>query len=382
MADGARERFDIRPVVVPERLGTPESAEFEAYAEVTAVVEESVWGHRRFAYDAAQLLPLFHDGRYTGRQAFAAWEGTQCVGRAEVLWERSEGARTAEITLGVVPEVRGRGLGTALLRRAERHAREAGREVLTGYSDIALESLELPGPRLEAPDGAGSIPVAALGASFATRHGYRLAQLERASGLTTTGRLDEFRTLLAARLARRDADADAAAYRLTGWTDHAPDELLDSLAAAHASMATDVPAGGLTVDPEVWDAERVRAGEQRALAGGRTTLVQAAIAPDGSVAGYTELSLPSNSAAAFQWDTIVLRAHRGHGLGMLLKLGNLVTFGEIAPERTDIYTWNADENEHMLAINIALGFTLRGMSAEWQRDEGAGSAGSGATSGS
>lgn len=373
-------QFDIRPVTVPERLGTPESDEFEAYAEITAAVEESVWGHRRFAYDAVQLLPMFRDDPYTGRQAFAAWEGERCVGRAEVLWERSAGARTAEITVGVAPEARSRGLGSELLRMAEQCARDAGREVLTGYSDVPLSSLELPGPRLEAPDGTGSMPAAALGASFAARHGYRLAQLERVSGLAMAGRLDGFRALLAERLAGRGAAA--ASYRLTGWTDHAPDELLDSLAVAHASMATDVPAGGLTVDEEVWDAARVRAGEQRSVTGGRTTLVQAAIAPDGSVAGYTELSLPSNSASAFQWDTIVLGPHRGHGLGMLLKLGNLVRLGETAPDRTDVFTWNADENEHMLAINIALGFTLRGMSAEWQRDADAGSAGTGATSGS
>jgi len=41
--------------------------------------------------------------------------------------------------------------------------------------------------------------------------------------------------------------------------------------------------------------------------------------------------------------------------------------GELAPERTDVYTWNADENEHMLAINVALGFEVRGLSAEWQK---------------
>ena len=41
---------------------------------------------------------------------------------------------------------------------------------------------------------------------------------------------------------------------------------------------------------------------------------------------------------------------------MRVKLANLVRLGEVAPERTTVYTWNADENEHMLAINIALGF--------------------------
>lgn len=357
--------IDIRPLVIPERLGAPDAEEFEAYVELTAQIEESVWGHRRFAYEAPELLPEFLDDRYTGRQSFAAWDGDRCVGRAEALWEQSEGARAAEITIGVAVDVRRRGIGSRLLQHAEAHARSIGREVLTGFSDVSLAGLELSGPRLDAPDGTASIPAADPGAAFATRHGYRLGQLERVSGLTVTGRFDEFRSLLAERL---DARSGAAAgYRIVGWVDHAPEELLDSLAVAHASMATDVPAGGITIDEEAWDADRVRAGETRALAGGRTTLVQAAVAPDGDVAGYTELSLPTNSAAVFQWDTIVLGPHRGHGLGMLLKLGNLVLLGETAPERSDVYTWNADENDHMLAINIALGFTPRGMSAEWQR---------------
>lgn len=356
--------IDIRPLAIPERLGTPDAIEFEAYVELTAEVDESVWGHRRFAYEAPELLPEFHDLRYRGRQAFAAWDAGRCIGRAEVLWEQDEGARTAEITVGVASGERRRGIGTALLHHAEEHARSIGREVLTGFSDVAPAGLELPGPRLEPPDGAASIPAADPGAAFATHHGYRLGQLERVSGLEVTGRFDEFGALLAERLAARDEAA--AAYRLVGWIDHAPEDLLDSLAVTHASMATDPPAGGITVDEEVWDAARVRAGEELALRSGRTTLVQAVVAPDGAVAGYTELSLPPNSKAVFQWDTIVLGPHRGHGLGMLLKLGNLVRLGETAPERSDIYTWNADENDHMLAINIALGFTPRGLSAEWQ----------------
>ena len=73
------------------------------------------------------------------------------------------------------------------------------------------------------------------------------------------------------------------------------------------------------------------------------------------------------SAVAYQSDTLVVAAHRGHALGMRMKLANLVRLGEVAPERTTVYTWNADENEHMLAINIALGFEPHGMSAEFQR---------------
>jgi hypothetical protein len=53
---------------------------------------------------------------------------------------------------------------------------------------------------------------------------------------------------------------------------------------------------------------------------------------------------------------------------MLTKLANLARLTEVAPDRTEVYTWNADENEHMLAINVALGFRRCGLEAVWQRD--------------
>jgi GNAT superfamily N-acetyltransferase len=374
---GGRMAIEIRPVRIPDGLGAPDAAEFEAMAETAALVEESVWGHRRFAYDAYELLPMYHDA-YQGRQAFAAWSDGGCVGRVECTWERDEGAETVDLALGVLPEARRAGVGTALLAAARAVADGLGRTTIAAMSDVPAAALDAPGPRLEARDGSGSIPASDPGAAFALHHGFRLAQLERVSALPVTARGAEF-TEASAR-----HEAAATTYRLRSWIDRAPDELLDELAVAHAAMSTDPPAGTATYDVEIWDAARVRATEEQALDGRRTTLVTAAVTDDGRVAGYTELSLPTGSAAAFQWDTIVLKEHRGHRLGMRMKVANLALLARTAPERTEVVTWNADENDHMLAINVALGFTVRGLSALWQleADAGAGTAGSGATSGS
>jgi len=368
--------IEIRPVPVPESLGTPESVEFEAAAEVAALVEESVWGHRTFAWDTYELLPRYHDGTYHGMQAFAAWDGDRCVGRVECEWENSDGAETVDLVLGVLPEARRAGIGSALLAAARTLAADLGRPTLTVMSDVPASALDAPGDRLEARDGSGSIPASDPAAAFALHHGLRLAQLERVSGLTVSDHEGAFAA------ASAELESDAGAYRLVSWVDRAPDELLDELAVAHAAMSTDPPAGTATFDEEAWDAARVRATEDEALAGRRTTLVTAAVSEDGRVAGYTELSLPAESGSAFQWDTIVLKEHRGHRLGMRMKLANLLLLGRTAPDRTHVYTWNADENEHMLAINVALGFTVRGLSALWQLDAGAGTADTGATTGS
>ncbi|MOA63722.1 hypothetical protein D3C78_1895520 [compost metagenome] len=52
---------------------------------------------------------------------------------------------------------------------------------------------------------------------------------------------------------------------------------------------------------------------------------------------------------------------------MLVKIANLRRIHELWPSATSVMTWNADENRHMLAINIALGFKPSGFDGEWQK---------------
>lgn len=350
----------IRELTLPHALGTPEALDFERMVELQIAIEVERWGDDRFAYTAPELLAMYRD-EYLPRRVVAAWSGERCVGRATVWWEADPAAVRGDIVVEVDPRHRRAGIGSELLARAEAVVRDLGRDVFGMFVDLPIAAAKCPGERLRAPQGDASIPADLPEVRFALQHGYTLRQLERQSGLTVAGRLDEFRD------ASERREAEASRYRLVGWVDRTPDELVDGYAAARARMVLDVPAGGLTLDEERWDAARVRAHEDRALEGGRTLLVQAAIADDGSVAGYTELELPPGKPVAYQSDTLVVAAHRGHGLGMRMKLANLVRLTEIAPERTDVYTWNADENEYMLAINIALGFELRGLSAEFQR---------------
>ncbi|MFD4420307.1 GNAT family N-acetyltransferase [Agromyces sp. NPDC058484] len=356
--------IEIRRVPVPEALGTPEAAEFEAYAAIGFELERANWGHDHFAETAAELLGLQHNDAHRGRALVAAWEDAVMVGRAALGWERDAGATTVELALGVLPSHRRRGVGSKLLAAAESFTRDLGRSTVVAYSDHPDGgSLPADAPMLRAPDGDAVLPASAPAAGFAASHGYALAQLERVSSLTVSGRTDEFRRALEARTAR----AAARGYRLVAWTDRTPDGLVDAYAAARERMALDVPAGGVTIDEERWDAERVREHEDEQLDGGTSVLVAAAVTGDGEIAGYTELELPLGRSIVYQYDTLVVGPHRGNGLGMLVKLANLVRLAEAAPERTDVYTWNADENEHMLAINIALGFRRCGLEAAWQR---------------
>ncbi len=215
-----------------------------------------------------------------------------------------------------------------LLAAAEEFARDLGRSTVVAYSDHPdPEGAPGDGPMLRAPDGDALLPASAPAAGFAAAHGYSLAQLERVSSLTVGGRVDEFRS----ELESRTALATASGYRLELWTDRTPGDLVDAYAVARERMVLDVPAGGVTIDEERWDAARVRERESESIDGGMTLLVAAAVTPGGDVAGYTELELPLGREIAYQYDTLVVGPHRGHRLGMLVKLANLVRLAEIRP---------------------------------------------------
>ncbi len=91
-------------------------------------------------------------------------------------------------------------------------------------------------------------------------------------------------------------------------------------------MSTDLPVADLRVEEEAWDAERVAeyiADYERSWQEMRLAVVEHV--PTGELVAYTELQIPAFPGIefGFQRDTLVLREHRGHRLGMLAKAANL-----------------------------------------------------------
>ena len=68
-----------------------------------------------------------------------------------------------------------------------------------------------------------------------------------------------------------------------------------------------------------------------------------------------------------QYDTSVVRAHRGHRLGLLLKIEMLRWLGDAEPQLRVLDTWNAATNSHMIAVNERLGYSVIGEGLEWQK---------------
>ena len=78
--------------------------------------------------------------------------------------------------------------------------------------------------------------------------------------------------------------------------------------------------------------------------------------------------LPSGAPGiAWQWGTLVHREHRGHRLGMAVKVENLRRLQADHPERRRVVTGNDDTNSWMVSINEDLGFRIVELCPAFQR---------------
>ncbi|MFC8922456.1 GNAT family N-acetyltransferase [Cellulosimicrobium sp. NPDC057127] len=361
----------IETVVVPADLDAPEAWAVHGTVLVSEAVDTQVYGHTDLSLDAGTVVGTVASGDYrrTVRRvavADGAAPGSPArpedvVGRSMVSLPLEGSTHVALVHVAVHPEHRRCGVGTALWDDALALARDAGRSVVQGDSSFAPEPS--PGPdALEAPTGSGRVPRDAAATRFVLGRGFTLEQVQRHSTLglpVPAERLDPLRAAATER---------AADYRVHVWTDDVPEEWLDQLAVLETRMSTDAPSAGLEIEEDPWDAQRVRTTLQDVHDRGQGFVVAAAEhVPTGSLAGFSMVSLPHDKPeVVYQEDTLVLREHRGRSLGMLVKVAVVDELARSRPAARRVHTWNAQENAHMLAINVALGFAPASVDAEWQ----------------
>lgn len=281
------------------------------------------------------------------------------VGVGTLVLPMSDNLGLARLDVVVQADRRGEGIGRVLHSELDRLARENGRTLAETFT---WEPAEAPAgvPVLESATGSGRLDATTREAVFLTRSGYRLNQVLRMSRLGLPVSHEALRRLEA-------ASGDYECLTLFGPI---PDDLLDAVAALHVRMSTDVPVGDIDYEPEMWDEARVRAEEHSLEAGDRERL-QTFVRhiPTGDLVGYTQLvkdrTVPD---VVFQWDTLVVGEHRGHGLGMLAKVTNHAAVWEYWPHAQRVITGNASENQHMLAINVTMGFEPYACSGHWTRE--------------
>ncbi|MFF5079461.1 GNAT family N-acetyltransferase [Actinoplanes sp. NPDC000266] len=243
------------------------------------------------------------------------------------------------VEIGVLPSARRHGVGRALWDQAVEHARALGRHHLMG-------------PTVQKhPDGA----------AFATAMG-AVAGLEE-----TRSRLD-LSTLDQPRLDEMLAGARARAgdHRLVQWTGVPPGDVIDDVAGLHSRFNDEAPTGNLALEAEKFDAERVREDEESRIRRGRTSY-NTGVVRGGRLVAITAIAV-ENEKPAQTWQNITLvhPEHRGHRLGLLVKLENLRYVRENEPKVEVIDTFNASSNEHMLRINQQVGFRPVDSVVEWQ----------------
>jgi RimJ/RimL family protein N-acetyltransferase len=84
---------------------------------------------------------------------------------------------------------------------------------------------------------------------------------------------------------------------------------------------------------------------------------------------YTEASTcVVGDGFAEQGDTLVAPSHRGHRLGLRIKLANLDLLMRHNPDLRAVDTFNADDNRWMIAVNEAMGFRPIQRIEDWELD--------------
>jgi GNAT superfamily N-acetyltransferase len=162
--------------------------------------------------------------------------------------------------------------------------------------------------------------------------------------------------------------AYGAAYELVRRIGPTPGDELEALGQLTAAI-NDAPTDGLDIEDEVFPPERIAAYEAAQQA--RGMLVHRLLArhrETGELAGQTVVVVEEERPElGHQHDTSVVRAHRGHRLGALLKLDMLRWLADEQPQLETIDTWNAESNGHMIGVNEALGYEVIGRALAFQR---------------
>ncbi len=157
-------------------------------------------------------------------------------------------------------------------------------------------------------------------------------------------------------------------YRIVEWGGATPEEHIEEVCGALNRFISMIPTGDLEMEDLDFTPERLRRNEARGVDLGTTRLVGAALAPDGTLAGYTDLFVEQASRSrAGIGITMVLPEHRGHSLGLGIKLATHRSLVAQVPECRIVVTGNADVNEHMNAVNERMGYRLVENILEFQK---------------
>ena len=263
------------------------------------------------------------------------------VGNAFVFYSERDNTHLGWAWLGILPEHRRQGYGSELFEHVVSEIRAAGR---TSIGTDGWESER------------------ALG--FAAKHGLekRSQAIMRRQHLhdLPPGKLQELYDESAA------AASDYELVRIVGRT---PEDLVGAMVEL-VSAINDAPTDDLDIEDEVFSPERLAAYEEAAMARGEPALPAGGTAQGDRRAGRSHRHRGGGAAAARSATSTTPPSRRrtaATGWGCSSRRGCCSGWPRRSPRLATVDTWNAESNDHMIAVNEALGYVVLGREMQFQK---------------
>jgi GNAT superfamily N-acetyltransferase len=322
------------------RFGPDDADRLKQYVEVVnaARAVDSPWQHPDTVKGAEGRFRHGWDGEVEA--PFLGLVDGHPVAVGRLATSEYDNLHLAWVGLQVDPVHRRRGYGTAMLQALVEETRAGGR------TSIGTDGWDSESTR-----------------GFAARHGLE----PKSSAIQRRQVLAELDWAEIERL-HAEALAAASAYEIVRRDGRTPDDELDALAEMAGSI-NDAPTDDLDIEDEVFSADRMRGYEDAQLHRGRSLFRTVARHREtGDLAGHTVVVVDGERPElGEQHDTSVVRSHRGHRLGLLLKADMNLWLREVQPQIAEISTWNAESNDHMIGVNEAIGYRIMGRQLEFQK---------------
>lgn len=313
-------------------------AEMDRYQEVYVEAETAELPTARIHPQSVTVQMLSQPSEALEAAGYAAFLGTEMVGSAFLIYPMRDNTFRASLHLHVPPSYAGRGIGSALLEYAEKQALARQRNLLWAEAHLGADRNS-------------------RSRRFAERHGFTLAntQVERCLELPVdVALLDQL-------------DVRPMGYRVETFVGPIPSDLSQSFCDLLNQMWREMPVGELEGEEERRTPQDLVEQNDSLVAHGRDRISVLALTPDDEVAALTVVVTDPEAEQLDQLGTLVARPHRGHRLGMATKVAQLRHLAAEFPDYRLIRTTNAETNQHMIAINDALGFRVHSVEGEFQK---------------